>query len=345
MTAPATTSPRRLALLAPLLALGLLASACGGGADEPAASPTPTTSTPSADPSAPGDGEGEDGGDSGEGAGALPEVPGLDVERYVSLGDSFTAAPLVPETETQSGCLRSSGNYPSLVAEAVDAAELQDVSCTGADVTSMIGAQPTVNGSFNLPQFDALTPGTDLVTVGIGGNDFDVFSRLLAGCVRRADADPEGSPCRDAQQRGGGDALLADLRRTSDRVASVLRGIEDRLPEATVLLVGYPVLVPEDGTCPDRLPLAEDDYDYVREVNLALNDALRRAARATDTPFVDVGTASEGHDVCAEDPWVNGDDTDQERALAYHPTAEGQRAVAELVLETLTRLEGEGATA
>ena len=36
---------------------------------------------------------------------------------YVALGDSFTAAPGIPETDGSDGCLRSSHNYPSLVAE------------------------------------------------------------------------------------------------------------------------------------------------------------------------------------------------------------------------------------
>lgn len=330
MTAPATTPLRRLA--APLLALALLTTACGAGTEEPSASPSPATTTPT-----PSDGATATPGP-GDGPSRSAPLPGVEVERYVAIGDSFTSAPYVPRTERESGCLRSTGNYPTLVAEALAVGELQDVSCVGADATAMIGAQETFGGGFALPQFDALTEGTDLVTVGIGGNDFGVFSRLLAGCVRRADRDPDGSPCRDAQQRGGRDALLADLERTEERVASVLGGVRDRLPEATILLVGYPVLVPEAGTCPERLPLAEGDYAYVREVNLALNRALRSAARATDTPFVDVGAASDGHDVCSADPWVNGDDDDQERALAFHPFAAGQEAVADLVLQTLTRV-------
>ncbi len=35
---------------------------------------------------------------------------------YVALGDSYTAAPGVPQTEQETGCLRSNGNYANLVA-------------------------------------------------------------------------------------------------------------------------------------------------------------------------------------------------------------------------------------
>ena len=40
-------------------------------------------------------------------------------QRYVALGDSYTAAPLVPDTDTTNGCLRSTNNYPALVAAAL----------------------------------------------------------------------------------------------------------------------------------------------------------------------------------------------------------------------------------
>ena len=39
-----------------------------------------------------------------------------EVETYVALGDSFTAAPYVPSTSLADGCFRSDGNYPQLVA-------------------------------------------------------------------------------------------------------------------------------------------------------------------------------------------------------------------------------------
>ena len=47
--------------------------------------------------------------------------------------------------------------------------------------------------------------------------------------------------------------------------------------------------------------------------------------------------ATEGHDICAEDPWVNGAVTDQQRALAFHPFAAEQAAVAEAVVAAVGR--------
>ena len=59
---------------------------------------------------------------------------------YVALGDSYTAAPGVPQTEQGTGCLRSNGNYASLVAKRLKA-EFVDVSCSGASAVWLVGAQ------------------------------------------------------------------------------------------------------------------------------------------------------------------------------------------------------------
>ena len=40
--------------------------------------------------------------------------------RYVALGDSYTAGPLIPTTDLAGGCARSDHNYPTLVADAVE---------------------------------------------------------------------------------------------------------------------------------------------------------------------------------------------------------------------------------
>ena len=47
--------------------------------------------------------------------------------------------------------------------------------------------------------------------------------------------------------------------------------------------------------------------------------------------------ASVGHEICSDAPWVNGRRTDQARALAFHPFAEGQEAVADVLLRLLAR--------
>jgi hypothetical protein len=117
----------------------------------------------------------------------------------------------------------------------------------------------------------------------------------------------------------------------SASVARVLRQIQQRAPEARVVLVGYPRIVPDSGTC-KKMALATGDYAFGRRITRALDTALRKAAEQTSASYVDMYAASKGHDVCSKDPWVNGITTDQQRALAFHPFAAGMRADAKAVL-------------
>lgn len=254
--------------------------------------------------------------------------------RYVALGDSFTAGPYVPTTDLAQGCLRSNGNYASLVAQRLDVASFVDVSCSGADTRDLRRPQSTFRNATVPAQLDALTEDTDLVTLGIGGNDFDLFGTLLQTCGRLRSSDPSGSPCADYLENRGSD-LGRRVARIGDRVASSIQAIRERAPQATILLVGYPRIVPADGTCPRLLPLATGDYPLAERVARALDGALSRAAETTDVGFVEMYAASRGRDVCSDAPWVNGRFTDQTAALAFHPLPAGMDAVADRVVDRL----------
>ena len=178
------------------------------------------------------------------------------------------------------------------------------------------------------PQLRALDRRTDLVTVGIGANDEGLFARLVA-CVSA------GAEVGCSQALGLSREVL---RRTEDRVARALSAVEQRAPRATVVLVGYPRLVDPETPCP-RLPAPADRLEELAQVERDLDRSLQSAARTAGVEYLDMHAASTGHEVCSSDPWVNGATTDESAALAFHPFAEGQQAVAERVLELL-----EGAT-
>jgi lysophospholipase L1-like esterase len=237
----------------------------------------------------------------------------------------------VPVTDVANGCFRSSANYPALVARTLSA-HLDDRSCGGAQVVHLATSQyPEVNA-----QLDAVRADTDVVTLGIGGNDQGLFAQLTDKCPELRASDPTGAPCRDEMHAGGGDLLRAGIAKTGTAVTDALREIHERAPQAQVLVVGYPQIVSPGNAC-SKLPLARGDYAYVAGINVALNTMLEKAASATRSTYVDVARASRGHDLCADDPWVNGSVTDQKRAAAYHPFAEEQVAVADLVVAALRR--------
>ena len=119
---------------------------------------------------------------------------------------------------------------------------LSDRSCSGADTADMTQTQ-NVFPVPNPPQFDGLTAGTDVVTLGIGGNDIG-FSSIVEECVS---VSPFGSPCRNRYVRDGQDEISARIQATASRVAAVLQGIAARAPQARVLVVNYPGVFPETG--------------------------------------------------------------------------------------------------
>ncbi len=249
---------------------------------------------------------------------------------YAALGDSYTAAPWLPTSSTD-GCARSDHNYPHQVAERLEDAELLDVSCGGATATDIIQSQDQ-GDSVHPPQIEAVSQDTDLVTVGIGVNDDGFASHAAYECIVLAKTDPSGSPCEDANAK----KLPAGLERMQGRLEDVFEAIAQRAPDARILAVGYPRLLPDSGGCPDRLPLAKGDLDFVRGAYERLNETIQAAAEATDVEFVDVAAASEGHDICADEPWINGDRKDRRtKAAPYHPTPEEQAAVAQMVLDLL----------
>jgi lysophospholipase L1-like esterase len=250
--------------------------------------------------------------------------------RYVALGDSYTAAPNVGDSGGgPSGCHRSAENYPSDVARALRIGQFADASCSGATTADMFSPQQ-FSGENNPPQLDSLNSATTLVTVGIGGNDIGFIS-LVRGCVtvRR-----DGSGCRDENSAGGTDRLAARIDATAGKVAHVLSAISARAPNAQVLVVGYPTILPASGPgCWPFLPYGAPDVAYLRNVTNNLNGMLAEQASAAGATFVDTAAASRGHDVCAasKDRWVEGL-VPTSAAAPMHPNADGEKATARAVL-------------
>ncbi|HET6503665.1 MAG TPA: SGNH/GDSL hydrolase family protein [Amycolatopsis sp.] len=256
--------------------------------------------------------------------------------RYVALGDSYTAGPLIPLQRLDPvGCLRSTADYPAQLAARLRVRSFTDVSCSGADTSDMTTAQDVTFGS-NPPQLDALRPDTDLVTLGIGGNDYGVFGTIVGTCPGLRATDPTGNPCQRHFTVDGVDTMKAAIARTQTNVATVLGEIHDRAPQAKVLVIGYPRIAPPAGTCPDILPFADGDYAWLNSVEQALDTALSTAAAGDGkASYVDTFAPSLGHDACSASPWINGQYTNLLAAAAYHPFFSGMRGMAQAIYASL----------
>ncbi|MEU6541511.1 SGNH/GDSL hydrolase family protein [Streptomyces sp. NPDC047000] len=255
--------------------------------------------------------------------------------RYVSLGDSYTSGPGIPR-QVDAACARSDHNYPSIVASGHRVTAFDDVSCAGATTEQMWTAQGA-----NPPQLDALERGTDVVTVQIGGNDVG-FGSIIATCAALGAQHPAGSPCKDHYGVSGTDQLTVNVLETAPKVDRVLRAVRARAPHARVLVVGYPDLLPDDGSgCFPSVPFAAQDFPYLRDTEKRLNLMLRLVAAQNHAGYVDTYGPTAGHDMCKApaDRWIEPLQPASPAAPA-HPNAQGEAAMARAVSARLD--EGRG---
>jgi lysophospholipase L1-like esterase len=213
--------------------------------------------------------------------------------RYVALGDSYSAASgvLPPDLSAPVQCLRSVRNYPHVIASRTGA-QLTDVTCGAADTSHFFSAQ--YQGV--PPQLDALANDTQLVTMTIGGNDSGVFINTIQACgTAGLTTLGQGSPCKDQY----GSSFQDTIRTTTyPSLVNALRAVHAKAPRAKVAILGYPWIMPATGGCYPVMPVAQGDVPYVRGIQATLNDAVKRAAAATGTTYVDFTTVSDGHDAC-----------------------------------------------
>ncbi|MEV0269973.1 SGNH/GDSL hydrolase family protein [Hamadaea sp. NPDC050747] len=266
---------------------------------------------------------------------ATPASAAAPTGKYVALGDSFTSGPLIP-TQVDLNCVRSDRNYPHLVRSAIGSSAFTDVSCGGATTGDILNPSDGQLGITVPAQLAAVTADTALVTVGIGGNDIG-FSGIIEDCVSASYAKPFGSPCKDKYTAGGTDQLLTRITATASKVAAVLQAVHQAAPNARVVVVGYPVIVPDSGYgCFPAVPLAFGDVPYLRSTEKSLNSMLRTTAAANGASYVDTYTPTIGHDVCKSSGtrWVEGL-IPTVAAAPFHPNAGGEQAMATAVRAAL----------
>jgi hypothetical protein len=256
---------------------------------------------------------------------------------YVSLGDSYTSAPLVPiPTGNPIGCGRSTNNYPSDVTRVIHPSSFTDVSCGSATTDNMTQPQSVPFGGTNAPQFNALSGADTLVTLGIGGNDAGLVG-VAEECATLDAYQPFGTACKNHYSASGSDANVARIDPTGPKVAAVLQGIHAQAPRARVLIVGYLDGLPVNGRgCWPLVPLSGGDVSYFNSLEQRLNSVIASAASSNGATFVDTWNSSIGHDACKAPgvAWVNGI---VPTSLAYplHPNQMGEQNMANQVLAAL----------
>lgn len=250
--------------------------------------------------------------------------------RYVAMGDSYSAASgNVPPDPSSPLCLRSTVNYPHVIAGKIGA-QLTDVTCGAAETSHYFTSQyPGV-----APQLDALKSNTQLVTMTIGGNDSNVFIDTIVECGSAGLlAAGQGSPCKNEY----GSSFQHTINDTTyPSLVKALKAVRAKAPHAKIAILGYPEIVPATKGCFPQVPIATGDVPYVHGIQATLNSAVRRAAAATGATYVDFSVISVGHDACKPigtrwiEPVLFGTNP-----VIVHPNALGESKMAAQTIKVL----------
>jgi hypothetical protein len=179
-------------------------------------------------------------------------------------------------------------------------------------------AEPRFTPNPRPPQVSCLGPRTTLVTVGVGGNQYNL-GQIVAKCAALGVSNP-GSPGQDYYENdpeGRADLARkeADLRDGFERMMPVLLS---RAPHARFFFVGYPTLFPTgredgidacDGGIDENLTIKKGDMPFIQGQFALVNSIIREfAERDERSCYVDVAESSRPHHVCRElhEKWMFG---------------------------------------
>ncbi|MET9957674.1 SGNH/GDSL hydrolase family protein [Streptomyces sp. NPDC006326] len=296
---------------------------------------------------------------------------------WVAMGDSYSAGAFVRPWATEDGCGRSAQSYPQQAARQLRV-RLTDVTCSAADVRGgLLEQQTDMTGPPSVPppggwpakpaQIAALSAGTDLVTIGIGGNSIG-FKEIVEQCVAQGVAAfGMGKPCTSYYTTGKGASALNDRFASLEAdLGTLMQAVRARAPQARVALVGYPALVDDSAGCrwgswQQFGTAAKGDLPWLDSMERRVNTVLREQAGKAGAAYVDTYASSAGHGVCAsgEERWMYGikdeltgpgDQSDEpsilcraipspgEACTLLHPNLRGTTHQAELVTRALVGL-------
>ena len=255
------------------------------------------------------------------------------ISPYVALGDSYSSAAGVAPfvVGAPATCSRSTLNYAHDIAAQAMPSSFTDVTCSGAKTSDFFSSQ----AAGVAPQLDAVTKHTRLVTMTIGGNDENVFADSFFGCAAISATDILGSPCK---QKYGSTFVNKIVKQTYPELVAALTAVRKKAPAATVVIIGYPRILPAVGqlSCYPSMPISMGDVPWLNHEQDVLNGVIRKAALKTGARFVNMAPASAGHDACqpAAKRWIEPA-IGPINAFPVHPNATGEAAMARHTLRQI----------
>lgn len=277
---------------------------------------------------------------------------------WVALGDSYTAGVIPAAGDVfeypRDGCERTDRSYPQVIDRDLGSLiGLTNVSCGAATIEDItFRAQEPIGRHLPPfsedpdypfppvpPQSDAVNSGTDVVTVGVGGNTLG-FAQMLFTCLERGTGSGGvGTPCRDELA----ESVPERLNKVSRDYDQMLAKLHEKGPHAKILAVGYPTVIPEDtskcgyNNFEQFGAITQGDLDWLREDVLEpLNKVIEKSSGDHDASFVNLYDSSRNHSVCDSGKWVEGIFTQVPDQVAFvHPNARGHQNAADHVASAI----------
>ena len=140
----------------------------------------------------------------------------------------------------------------------------------------------------------------------------------------------------DSCQDKHDDRIEARLDELHDELVDTYDAIQDEAGNARVVIIGYPELFVQDPEDSISNLLYAEDQAWMNQQAAELNDMLRSAAREAGVEFIDPTAAFRGHGIGSDDPWINdlnwgGPGLSLVNPGSFHPNAQGQAAIADLL--------------
>jgi hypothetical protein len=140
------------------------------------------------------------------------------------------------------------------------------------------------------------------------------------------------------------DQVQQNIETVAGKLSAALTQIQRRAPRARIFVVGYPALVPTEGsTCGHTLGITAGDVVFLHDEEMQLNSMLRQRADAARAVYVDTYTPSVGHDACASSAarWIEPL-MPSAPAFPLHPNARGEQGMADAVVAAVKAATGAG---
>lgn len=188
---------------------------------------------------------------------------------------------------------------------------------------------------YQKPQIEDVPSNAKLITLTIGGNDID-FGNVARCLVLRV----LGPDCVDRFRESGHDPVAA-AEALSPSLASLYRQLALKAPNARILVLTYPRLLPSTypGECRlseaflNRTELSHRDWEWGADIFTALNNAIATAVAGVNDPRVELvpmDDAFKGMELCAAGtgPKAVNPLMSAPQSNTFHPSSIGYVALA-----------------